>query len=103
MSTSAKAEPVNLLVTGAAGFIGYNYPQHPLLGVPLFAVFCVLLSPLHTLVRERGGSVWHAAVLHGTFNAAAGVLPPLYAIIAREFQANEPSLRVSVLDFDSTA
>ncbi|MBK9643682.1 MAG: CPBP family intramembrane metalloprotease [Deltaproteobacteria bacterium] len=52
---------------------GYNYPQHPLLGVPLFAVFCVLLSPLHTLVRERGGSVWHAAVLHGTFNAAAGV------------------------------
>jgi len=34
---------------------GYNYPQHPLLGVPLFAVFCVLLSPLHTLVRERGG------------------------------------------------
>jgi membrane protease YdiL (CAAX protease family) len=52
---------------------GYNYPQHPLLGVPLFAVFCVLLSPIHTLVRERGGSVWHAAVLHGTFNAAAGV------------------------------
>lgn len=52
---------------------GYNYPQHPLLGVPLFAALCALLSPLHTLVRERGGSVWHAAVLHGTFNAAAGV------------------------------
>ncbi|MCK6521398.1 CPBP family intramembrane metalloprotease [Myxococcota bacterium] len=52
---------------------GYNYPQHPILGVPLFAVFCVLLSPLHTLARERGGSVWHAAVLHGTFNAAAGI------------------------------
>ena len=51
---------------------GHNYPQHPVLGVGLMVVFCVLLAPLHELVRVRGGSVWAAAVLHGSVNASAG-------------------------------
>jgi len=52
--------------------LGHNYPEHPLPGVFLFVVICLLLSPLHTLVRRRSGSVWAAAICHGTFNAAAG-------------------------------
>lgn len=51
---------------------GHNYPQHPVAGVGLMVVFCVLLAPLHDLVRLRGGSVWAAAVLHGSVNASAG-------------------------------
>ncbi len=53
--------------------LGHNYPEHRVAGVFLFVVICVLLAPLHTLVRERTGSVWGAAVCHGTFNAAAGL------------------------------
>lgn len=51
---------------------GHNYPQHPVAGVPMMVAFCVLLAPLHELVRLRGGSVWAAAVLHGSVNASAG-------------------------------
>lgn len=51
---------------------GHNYPQHPVAGVPMMVAFCVLLAPLHELVRLRGGSVWAAAVLHGSINASAG-------------------------------
>lgn len=53
--------------------LGHNYPEHSVAGVFLFVVICVLLSPLHTFARERTGTVWGAAVCHGTFNAAAGI------------------------------
>ena len=56
---------------------GHNYPTEPVLGVGLFAVFCVLLAPIMTLVRDRGKSVWAAGILHGTLNAVAGVTPLL--------------------------
>ena len=52
---------------------GHNYPQHPRIGVVLMMVFTTLWAPFFTLVRERSGSVWHAAVLHGTLNAIAGI------------------------------
>ncbi|MBN8608613.1 MAG: CPBP family intramembrane metalloprotease [Caulobacterales bacterium] len=52
---------------------GHNYPDHRALGVGLFVVFCVLLSPIITLVRERAGSVWAAGIFHGTFNALGGL------------------------------
>jgi uncharacterized protein len=52
---------------------GHNYPQHPAVGVLMMTVFCVLLAPLHTWVRQAGGSVWTAALLHGSINATAGI------------------------------
>jgi membrane protease YdiL (CAAX protease family) len=52
---------------------GHNYPEHPEIGVALFTLFCVLLAPLHTFVRDRGASVWAAGILHGTLNALGGV------------------------------
>ncbi|MBC7770332.1 MAG: CPBP family intramembrane metalloprotease [Phycisphaerales bacterium] len=52
---------------------GHNYPDHRLLGVGLFTVFCMILSPMMTLVRDRGQSVWAAGVFHGTFNALGGL------------------------------
>jgi len=52
---------------------GHNYPTERALGVAIFVIWCTLLSPVMTLVRDRAGSVWAAGILHGTINAVAGV------------------------------
>lgn len=52
---------------------GHNYPQHPVIGAVLMTVFCMLFAPLIELARARGGSVWAAAIMHGTLNASAGL------------------------------
>ncbi|MBP6690427.1 MAG: CPBP family intramembrane metalloprotease [Hyphomonadaceae bacterium] len=54
-------------------FFGLNYPDDRTLGLGLFVVFCMLLTPIITLVRERSGSVWAAGLFHGTFNAIGGL------------------------------
>jgi uncharacterized protein len=54
-------------------FYGLNYPEHATLGIGLFTVYCLLLSPIVTLVRERAGSVWAAGIFHGTVNAVGGL------------------------------
>lgn len=54
-------------------FFGLNYPDDRALGLGLFVLFCVLLTPIITLVRERSGSVWAAGLFHGTFNALGGL------------------------------
>lgn len=48
---------------------GHNYPEHPVLGVGVMTLWCVLLSPLFSWVTVKGGSVLVAAVMHGTLNA----------------------------------
>jgi membrane protease YdiL (CAAX protease family) len=52
---------------------GHNYPDNRVLGAVIFVAFCTLLSPIMTLVRDRGRSVFAAGVLHGTINAIAGL------------------------------
>lgn len=54
-------------------FFGLNYPQNREIGIPLFVLFCTLLSPLMTFVRDRGGSTWAAGIAHGTVNATASL------------------------------
>lgn len=54
-------------------FYGLNYPDQPVLGIGLFVIYCMLLSPLVTLVRERGGATWAAGIFHGTINAVGGI------------------------------
>ncbi|KGQ22417.1 CPBP family intramembrane glutamic endopeptidase [Thermus filiformis] len=53
--------------------LGYNYPQHPLAGVGMMTFFTLLLTPALLYVREKGGSLLAAALLHGTLNAVAGL------------------------------
>jgi len=53
---------------------GHNYPEHPEVGVGMMIAFCMLLSPLMSEVRARGGSVWAAATTHGTMNAVGGAV-----------------------------
>lgn len=52
---------------------GYNYPQHPLLGIALMTVACTFLGPLLSYMRLRARTVFAAAVMHGSFNASAGL------------------------------
>lgn len=52
---------------------GHNYPQHPVAGVFMMVPFCLLLTPVLMYFREKGGSVIVPAIMHGTFNAVAGL------------------------------
>lgn len=54
-------------------FYGLNYPNNAVLGIALFTLYCMLMSPLLALVRDRGGSVWAAGIFHGTINAVGGL------------------------------
>lgn len=57
---------------------GYNYPQHPRLGVAVMTLFTIAFAPLIGYARLRGRSVIPAAIMHGTLNAVAGLsLAPL--------------------------
>lgn len=52
---------------------GHNYPQHPVHGVFMMCLFCLLLSPIIGYIRLKAGSVLAAALMHGTLNGTAGI------------------------------
>lgn len=52
---------------------GHNYPQHPVAGVFMMVLFCLLLTPMLMYFRLKGGSVIVPAIMHGTFNAVVGI------------------------------
>ncbi|MEY9212546.1 CPBP family intramembrane metalloprotease [Thermobifida halotolerans] len=53
--------------------LGYNYPTAPpWLGLLMMTGFCVVLGAVFGWLRLRSGSVWPAALAHGSLNAAAG-------------------------------
>lgn len=52
---------------------GYNYPQHPIIGVFMMTGLTMLLAPVFAWVAIRSRSVVAAAVAHGTFNAVSGL------------------------------
>lgn len=52
--------------------IGHNYPQHPIAGVGMMCVFCILMGVLELWLVLKTGSVIPAALMHGTVNAISG-------------------------------
>lgn len=52
---------------------GHNYPQHPVTGVFMMIIFCVLLAPIFSYVRLKAKSVIAAAVIHGSLNGTLGL------------------------------
>jgi len=52
---------------------GHNYPQHPVAGVFMMVILCVLFAPIFSYVRLKAKSVVAAAIIHGTLNAIAGL------------------------------
>ena len=53
--------------------LGHNYPQHPVLGVFLMVVMCVLMTPILIYFRKKSGTVLVPAIMHGTFNGVVGI------------------------------
>ena len=53
--------------------MGHNYPSNPVAGVFMMAALCVVLTPMIQYVRLKSRSVVVAAIMHGTFNAVAGL------------------------------
>jgi len=53
--------------------IGHNYPQHPVIGVGLMIIFCILLTPMMIYIVKKSKSVITAAIFHGMNNAIAGI------------------------------
>lgn len=53
--------------------MGHNYPDHPVIGVFMMTAFCMLLAPVFQFFRAKAGSVFAAAVAHGSLNASAGL------------------------------
>lgn len=54
--------------------LGHNYPQHPVLGVGMMCVFCILMGIIELYLVLKSGSVFPAAIFHGTSNAIAGLV-----------------------------
>jgi len=52
---------------------GHNYPQHPVAGVFMMTIWCVLMSPIFSYIRLRSKSVLAAAVIHGSINGTYGL------------------------------
>ena len=52
--------------------MGHNYPEYPILGIPLMMLFCVLLAVPFDHARWRSGSIWAPCILHGIINGSAG-------------------------------
>lgn len=53
--------------------MGHNFPMHRVAGVFVMTAFCMAAAPLFLYLRQRAGSVIVAAIVHGTFNAVAGL------------------------------
>ena len=52
---------------------GHNYPAHPVIGVFMMVLMCTAFTPILLYFRQKSGSVIVPAVMHGTFNAVAGI------------------------------
>jgi membrane protease YdiL (CAAX protease family) len=52
---------------------GHNYPEHPVAGVGMMTMWCILLSPVMSYIRLRAKSVIAAAIFHGTLNGTVGL------------------------------
>ena len=54
--------------------MGYQYPDHPVLGLLTFPVTTIFLSIIFGWLRLKTGSVWSASLAHAATNAAGGSL-----------------------------
>lgn len=53
--------------------MGHNYPDHPIAGVFMMVLLCVVMTPIFLYLREKSGSTVVAAIAHGTLNGSAGI------------------------------
>jgi membrane protease YdiL (CAAX protease family) len=53
---------------------GYNFPDHPVLGLLVFPVTTVMLSIIFGWLRLRSGSIWTACLAHAATNSIGATL-----------------------------
>jgi len=53
--------------------MGHNYPGYPVAGIFMMIVWCILLSPVFSLIRIKSRSVIAASIFHGTINGTYGM------------------------------
>lgn len=72
---------------------GLNYPSFPILGIAVFTLVCIVVSPIFTYVVLKGRSVLPAVFLHGVFNAISfAALAQTDSDVLRELVASEGGL-----------
>ncbi|WP_431803541.1 CPBP family glutamic-type intramembrane protease [Halobacillus andaensis] len=54
-------------------FAGHNYPSHPVLGLFMMTVFCMLLSPILSYVTIVSRSIFPAVFFHGVVNSSTSI------------------------------
>jgi hypothetical protein len=59
--------------------LGHNYPGMPVWGPIIFTLWVMLITPMIALIRERGGTMVHAAMFHGVLNGVSGITVVLMA------------------------
>jgi membrane protease YdiL (CAAX protease family) len=64
---------------------GYNFPNHPILGLLVFPVSTVLLSIIFGWLRLKTGSVWAPSLAHAATNAVGGSLTVLLFLGGPDF------------------
>ncbi len=55
---------------------GFNYAEHPYLGVPMMVVFCVLMGVVIGWLRLASSSIWVAAAAHTSVNLSYSLAVP---------------------------
>ena len=75
-----KLLPVSLIIGTVWGLwhfplilIGHNYPRHPVAGVGMMVIACILISSVMTYIVIKSKSVITAAIFHGVNNAICGI------------------------------
>jgi len=76
-----KLLPVSLIIGTVWGLwhfplilIGHNYPQHPVAGVGMMIIWCILLTPMMIYIVIKSKSVITAAIFHGANNAICKIV-----------------------------
>ncbi|MEM3516654.1 MAG: CPBP family intramembrane glutamic endopeptidase [Candidatus Bathyarchaeia archaeon] len=52
---------------------GHTYPQHPIEGLFMMIIFCILFSPIFNYIRLKSKSVITTVIMHGSLNGTAGL------------------------------
>jgi membrane protease YdiL (CAAX protease family) len=75
-----KLIPASLIIGAVWGIwhfplilIGHNYPAHPIAGVPMMIVYCILMTPMMIYIVKKSKSVITASIFHGANNAIGGI------------------------------
>ena len=75
-----KLFPVSLIIGFVWGvwhfpliLMGHNYPLHPVAGIGMMTIICILLTPLMIYIVIKSKTVITAAIFHGTMNAFGGI------------------------------